>query len=373
MDPALAKMIAAGDVDPVTLLPMEDINPTYTPRIPLKNVVLNSSHQTKGKGKATPGKSASEGILQFFGKYSSKWSCDSVLISIILAPKPSSTSQPIRNSITTGKGSGKRTLAEVMDEDIAAKKKKREASLSPKKPKAFKESRFFGGEIPNSTPGGSEIVAKPGPSGLRVIDKENTPLPGDDLDIIIDDPNDPVTQEDGYISPSPSFSRMVTPGPDISSPSRPGHSFKRDDNDNFDADALSSPVTTTLAPQRRPRSIGRLQWSCGDVHVELPETSALPGEKQAPTNAQGGPDLRDMFGGDPTSEIDCFDENTPDPTPPVMTPDAERELDVDLEFEDELEDDMGIKAVAASTELVASGWWAKWGHTGRGKGPRNPV
>ena len=67
MDPALAKKVAMGDADPITLLPMEDINPTYTPKIPLKNTALNSSHQIKGKGKATPGQSASGGILQFFG------------------------------------------------------------------------------------------------------------------------------------------------------------------------------------------------------------------------------------------------------------------------------------------------------------------
>ena len=377
IDPALAKKVAIGDVDPVTLLPMEDINPTYTPRIPLKNAVLGSSHQVKGKGKGTPGQSASEGILQFFGRYPSKWCCDLVLTYIPLAPKPkglqnpkpSSAFHPIRNP-TTGKGSGKRTLAEVMDQDIAAKKKKREASLSPKKPKGSKESRFFGGETPNSTLRRCETVAMSvAGSGLHVIDKENTPLLGDDLDFIMDDSNDPVTQEDGYISPSPSFSRMVTPDPDISSPSRPD-SFKYDDNDDFDADALSSPVTTTLAPQRRPHAIERLQWGCG---IQPRETSTLPGEKQALNNAQGGPDLRDMFGDDPTSEIDCFDEgNTPDPTPPV-TPDAERGLDVDLESEDELEDDMGIKAVAASTEIVASGWWAKWANTGKGKGPRNLV
>lgn len=62
MDPANAKRVALGDADPVTLLAMEDINPTHVPRVPLKSNFLNFS----SKGKGIPGKSASEGILNFF-------------------------------------------------------------------------------------------------------------------------------------------------------------------------------------------------------------------------------------------------------------------------------------------------------------------
>lgn len=73
MEPDVAKRVAMGDADPVTLLPMEDINPTYIPRAPLVSKVLNSGLD-KGKGKAkTPGKSASEGILHFFGMFRSLW------------------------------------------------------------------------------------------------------------------------------------------------------------------------------------------------------------------------------------------------------------------------------------------------------------
>lgn len=68
MDPLDAKRVSAGDADPVTLLAMEDINPGYVPRVPLKSTFLAVS--TKGKGKAMPSeKSASEGILNFFGAY----------------------------------------------------------------------------------------------------------------------------------------------------------------------------------------------------------------------------------------------------------------------------------------------------------------
>lgn len=86
----MAKRVAMGDADPVTLLPMEDINPSYTPRIPLKNVALNTSHQGKGKAKATPGKSASTGILQFFGTYtiSKTTFIDPVLTNVVQLRNP---------------------------------------------------------------------------------------------------------------------------------------------------------------------------------------------------------------------------------------------------------------------------------------------
>jgi exonuclease-1 len=68
MNPSDAKKVALGNADPVTLLPMEDINPTYVPRVPLNSNILNYVRQDNGKGKAkAAGKSASEGILHFFG------------------------------------------------------------------------------------------------------------------------------------------------------------------------------------------------------------------------------------------------------------------------------------------------------------------
>ena len=68
MSPPLAKGISIGDVDPTTLLPMNDINPNFIPR-GLRSKVLafkETNLQDKGKGKAkdTPVK---EGILSFFG------------------------------------------------------------------------------------------------------------------------------------------------------------------------------------------------------------------------------------------------------------------------------------------------------------------
>ena len=68
LEPSLAKQIAVGDIDPTTLLPMDDINVDFVPR-GLKSLVFTSketNRQDKGESKAkdTPVK---EGILSFFG------------------------------------------------------------------------------------------------------------------------------------------------------------------------------------------------------------------------------------------------------------------------------------------------------------------
>jgi exonuclease-1 len=70
IEPSLAKMVALGNADPVTLLPMEDINPTYIPRavkaLPLVSDSINRSKDV-GNGKA-PDKPPN-GILNFFGTF----------------------------------------------------------------------------------------------------------------------------------------------------------------------------------------------------------------------------------------------------------------------------------------------------------------
>lgn len=71
MSPELAKRIAFGDACPVSRLPMEDINPSYTPLAlkPLNNSNdYNRSAKAKGK---MPEKAKSESILNFFGSSTS--------------------------------------------------------------------------------------------------------------------------------------------------------------------------------------------------------------------------------------------------------------------------------------------------------------
>ena len=70
----MAKKVAEGDACPISLLPMEDINPSYTPRAlkpkPLNGTVSTKSDvKTKRKGKASVSeKPSSATILTFFSE-----------------------------------------------------------------------------------------------------------------------------------------------------------------------------------------------------------------------------------------------------------------------------------------------------------------
>lgn len=378
MSPSDAKKVALGDVDPVTLLRMEDINSTFVPRVPLNLNVLKNCRQDHGKGKGkAAGKSASEGILHFFGKYI-------VIISLrqsftfSVAPKqkatPKSSSQPVQTAMVVGNASGKRTLADAMDQDLAAKKKQREQSLTAKKPNGLTESRFFGAKPSIGTPNHEEDSVAPiaGPSRVHdflEVDKENVPMSDEDLDFTMDIPEDPVTQEDGYLSPTPSFSRLDTP--EFSSPLRPGVRRKRETDDDFDAEALSSPEASRQAPRRHSYSIERLEWSRGKILTPVTSDHSAGADE---TLTKDGLDLRDILDDDMTSEIDCFDEDTFDPTPPI-TPDGSGQKEVAPEVDYDIDGLKQLEAVSVvtRTEIVASGWWEKWGRTGKVKEEKSRV
>jgi hypothetical protein len=66
----VAKGIALGDVDPTTLLPMNDINPSFTPRGLKRHVLVSRETNWRDKVKSTADRAAPEGsILSFFGSY----------------------------------------------------------------------------------------------------------------------------------------------------------------------------------------------------------------------------------------------------------------------------------------------------------------
>ena len=136
LEPELAMKLALGDVDPISLLPMEDINPGYVPRA-LKVPPLNLGCTDKGKTK----KSASEGLLDFFSMSTvatKGWSAHHVAVVLGRVPKPKvtspkrlSSSQPTKKTTIAGRESGKRTLTEVMDHDLAVKRKKLNEKSAP--------------------------------------------------------------------------------------------------------------------------------------------------------------------------------------------------------------------------------------------------
>ncbi|KAJ7196579.1 exodeoxyribonuclease 1 [Mycena pura] len=368
LEPEVAKKLAEGDVDPVTLLPMTDICPRYVPRvlkaIPLVNGIGGS---TRGKGK---GKAVS--LLSFFGPAPKPKSPSSVKIASPKAAKP---------GMIAGKASGKRSLADEMDRDNAAKRKKRQEGATP----PTTQSRFF------ASPSRVEIdVAIAGPSHFDET-KENVPpadaneyndlvetdldadlewdslslvvMPGqeDEMQMVdIAEPDVGVEQEDGYISPTPSRSK--------------------------DAEDFSSPLrhSVTPPPRQRPKS-NRTAYSPGPevdavssppdaARVQLFRLPALPlyrsnsGEVLVPTSPDPprtvlvGPDLFDAFDDERTSDIDCFEEDvtvesaTPTPSPP--TPDVGLSGDATLALADP--EELEAKAYETRAAAVATGWRERW-------------
>jgi hypothetical protein len=298
-----------------------------------------------------------------------------------------------------GQASGKRTLAEVMDHDMMFKRQKRKdldvSSIPSDHVPASTRSKFFsalssgqsrGQHVPHDGGGGPDTDSVAGPSGLGPLahNKENIPCiaPVDELDegeISVDEGADPVTQEDGYMSPGPSFSRWDSP--DLSSPLRPGSRASKwptqdveEDDDISDADVLSSPIGVA---QKRGRVASRTRMSpspspsAGNVLVHgTPTRIAKRGDAGGP--ARLGPDLRDIFENwsDGTSDIDEGGEESLESMESLasssepVTPEGSTQhvVCVDDSYDDMTDDieEIERQALATRNARVANGWWERW-------------
>lgn len=323
-----------------------------------------------------------------------------------------------------GRASGKRTLVDVMtlDEDTKAKKKK---IASTSIPVATQQSRFFGASKLDET---GRYVGGPSRITLILDEKENIDMniPDDDdeedleLDpdvsmeaqqgeeMDVEEPDielDGVAQEDGYISPSPSWKDREGDTPDLSSPVRPSSTPRRQlfkvpaamsgkrnavtDPDDFDfcADAISSPILESRikAERRTILNVARLPIPPSTSRVEVFVLDTPPhASRRPPRSERDGPDLRDCFD-DLTSEIDCFEEDSdidrhgPDPdstttpSPSPLTPVDSlnmRTVKVVRDDDGDLDDPEGAEARrnVLRNEAVASGWRNRWALDGKGKG-----
>lgn len=309
------------------------------------------------------------------------------------------TTAPRVTRPVVGQSSGKRTLTEAMEHDIASKRQKRkEREVVPGTPTLHvppsTRSKFFDGSS-SSRPKGrhvahdtsdTESVAGPS-SGLAQLrhDKENIPsLPSEDeLDegeISMDEVADPVTQEDGYMSPSPSFSRWDSP--ELSSPLRPRRGTPSqsiafpevedlEEDEDFDADILSSPPSAGQkrgGARHRPRTVSP---SGGNVLVRGTPTPSEKRGGRAASPEQLGPDLRDIFENwsDGTSDIDESYADTMESvasSSEPLTPESlgRRVVCVDDGCFDEMTTDIegGETESSATTrnDRIANGWWERW-------------
>lgn len=290
----------------------------------------------------------------------------------------------VKSKMVVGKASGKRTLADVMDQDFAAKKNRRASAPSA----LLTQSKFFGTPtalkaraVSGSMKREDGAMPVAGPSRLAPPEKENIDLTkedddeeadADDLDsmiaqgrvdaemeIDIEDPADAVEQEDGYLSPTPSCSKDMD---DFSSPLKPGCRGEVLHEEIDFGEAISSPPTGSRNRTRRHESLP-FTPTRGTIGTILVHASPTPGPPDA--RVPGfieGPDLRDSFGDEQTSEIDCFDDemvdtspNSPSsPSPSPLT--SEEARNSDLADPEELASIANVKR----NQAVAAGWKEKW-------------
>ncbi|KAJ7118673.1 exodeoxyribonuclease 1 [Mycena crocata] len=405
LEPAIAKLLGEGDLDPVTLLPMTDINPCYVPRVlkqlPFLANGVSRPRKDKGKGKSS--------ILHFFGRCLSchRSTCLAQVHSGAAPAKTRGTKtaspKATKVKMIVGKSSGKRSLAEEMERDIAAKRKRQDAAPTS-------TSRFFAA-APADKRASTSRVAIDNPSASRRIEsKENVPTgdldEDDDLDlgtdidadlewdslslvalperdgeremVDVEEPEDGVAQEDGYISPTPSRSRDAE---DLSSPLRPDATppprkrVKTERIVTYDEDFEVDPVSSPLEEVRgRPLRLPALSL-CRSRSRSPYGAILVAASPEAPRTLLVGPDLRDAFGDERSSEIDCFEDeaasgSTPAPSPSPLTPqdDVGGELALTLGDPEEIE----AQASLVRNEVVFAGWRDRWTHP-NGKGRETPM
>lgn len=167
----------------------------------------------------------------------------------------------------------------------------------------------------------------------------------------LDEPPEPIHQEDGYMSPPPSYFRLATP--DLSSPI--GHSFRvsprgHESTDDFGADIISSPLATKRrSPWFPKRSMS--PHEAGNLGNILVRGTPPPVEADI-----SGPDLRDILSICSTDDIEELEgHETSGTTSPSHRPGS-------VSVNTTISEDCGVDtcARAARMHTVANGWWNKW-------------
>lgn len=314
--------------------------------------------------------------------------------------------------VVAGRASGKRTLAEVMDQEASAKKKKREDTVDNVDKPLISSSRFFratSSSDPKSKPPAfaqapdplEEVAPIAGSSRSPSLEweKENIVAVDEGDDVVgfsEEEEPDVVTQEEGYLSPTESFARCDTP--ELSSPVRPGTFSSKVGNkedDDFGADVLSSPPThrhkrhaekgRRLAPRADHHHLGHVVVGGPSKVLVFGTPPRPPADPSTSTIGVPGPDLRDVFEDwtDLESEIDeCCDDSLESAASShgPITPELSREFDVenaaDLGEDEIIPDDaeqIDMRAIAIRNEKVANGWWEKYSRGGNTRPGGFPV
>lgn len=168
----------------------------------------------------------------------------------------------------------------------------------------------------------------------------------------LDELPEPVHQEDGYMSPPPSYFRLATP--DLSSPI--GHSYRvtprgHGSTDDFGADIISSPLATKRRSPLFHKCCVSPREQAGELGNVLVRGTPPPVETDI-----GGPDLRDIFSICSTDEIEELEGHD---ASGAMTPPHGPGI---VSINTIISEDLGLDTCARATRMhtVANGWWNKW-------------
>ncbi|KAL5508740.1 hypothetical protein ACEPAG_4775 [Sanghuangporus baumii] len=281
IEPSLAARIAEGDVCPITLTDMEDINPSFMPQSARAGPLRRHDTNRVGTPDSRPSRKKGS-LLSFF-----------VPVSKPHQPPPMQSSiktVQVQPRMLAGNASGKRTLADVMEHDTCTKRKRVTADRDIQRTRRLHStSHFFSGPR-------SSLTIKIDDSSVKenIHPTSNSQVPEHD---------DPVTQEDGYLSPSPCLLRDATP--DISSPilsckTTSRHSKEAlDDTPSQDRQESSSRGSVERVLVRA--SSEPLWDQCEDV---------IPGPDLASNlEIDDGGDEADRYS-DASSEILCWEDST---------------------------------------------------------------
>lgn len=252
----------------------------------------------------------------------------------------------------------------MADAEVFIPKPNRDENDRPKKRPSITRSRFFSGS-PTRMDETNAIAGPSRPSPTPIHEESTLPEPDDvDLDLDIDE-IDRVVQEDGYLSPTASFSRLETP--DLSSPLRPSKAPATNcHDDDFDADILSSPVAPKARPRPRDKPLRRKTLNRKPVNQDV-DCVNIDTESE-----DDGPDLRGTFAKELTSEINCpepensFNSSTSSSSGPFTPVDAGKgQLNTIAAVRGEETDDGEEEPLhEVRKNNVANGWLQKWAYSG---------
>ena len=174
--------------------------------------------------------------------------------------------------------------------------------------------------------------------------------------------SDDIVQEDGYISPTRSSYRFETP--EVSTPHRHSRTLKsgigQEDDDDFDADLLSSPVER--------RHSGKTSKRAHEVDLDH-KYSEWTINGDGIDSGDDGPDLRRSFEDvdELPSDIDCpgpessFASTATTSSAGPFTPSHSTSLDDVEDFLEETEDE---RTRMARTGSISDGWVKRWSYNG---------